>query len=107
MNITVVGGGNIGTQFAVHSAGKGHSVKTFTSNPNRFSKSLFLVDKSDNILKEGEINCIVECTPKLGSILMETAMRLHRGEPVERVIHPEEQVFTDEDDLSRLAPRGY
>ena len=55
MNITVVGGGNIGTQFAVHSAGKGHSVKMFTSNPNRFSKSLFLVDKSDNILKEGEI----------------------------------------------------
>ena len=60
-----------------------------------------------DILKEGRINCIVECTPKLGSILMETAMRLHRGETVERVIHPEEQVFTDEDDLSSLAPRGY
>lgn len=60
-----------------------------------------------DILKEGKINCIVECTPKLGSILMETAVRLKNGEPVERVIHPEEQVFTDEDDLSHLAPRGY
>ena len=60
-----------------------------------------------DILKEGRINCIVECTPKLGSILMETAMKLKKGEPVERLIHPEEQVFTDEMDLSRIAPRGY
>ena len=60
-----------------------------------------------DILKEGKINCIVECTPKLGSILMETALSLKQGEPVERVIHPQEQVFTDEDDLSLLAPRGY
>ena len=60
-----------------------------------------------DILKEGRINCIVECTPKLGSILMETAMKLKKGEPVERLIHPEEQVFTDEMDLSRMAPRGY
>ena len=55
MNITVVGGGNIGTQFAVHSAGKGHSVKMFTSSPDRFAKHLFIVDKSDNIINEGEI----------------------------------------------------
>ena len=60
-----------------------------------------------DILKEGKINCIVECTPKLGGILMETAIRLKAGEKVERVIHPEERVFTDEEDLSRLAPRGY
>lgn len=55
MNITVIGGGNIGTQFAVHSSDKGHSVKMFTSNPSRFSKHLFIVDKSDNVIKEGEI----------------------------------------------------
>lgn len=41
MNITVIGGGNIGTQFAVHSSDKGHSVKMFTSNPSRFSKHAF------------------------------------------------------------------
>lgn len=55
MNITVVGGGNIGTQFAVHSSEKGHCVKMFTSNPDHFSKHLFIVDKSDNVIKEGEI----------------------------------------------------
>jgi simple sugar transport system substrate-binding protein len=38
---------------------------------------------------------------------METAMKLKKGEPVERLIHREEQVFTDEMDLSRIAPRGY
>lgn len=43
MNITVIGGGNIGTQFAVHSSDKGHSVKMFTSNPSRFSKHLFIL----------------------------------------------------------------
>jgi len=55
MNITVVGGGNIGTQFAVHSSEKGHSVKMFTSNPDHFAKHLLIVDKSDNVFKEGEI----------------------------------------------------
>ncbi len=55
MNITVIGGGNIGTQFAVHSSEKGHSVKMFTSNPDHFAKHLFIVDKSDNVIKKGEI----------------------------------------------------
>ena len=60
-----------------------------------------------NILKAGKINCIVECTPLLGDILMETALKLKAGERVERVIHPTERVFSDEEDLSRLEPRGY
>ena len=55
MNITVVGGGNIGTQFAVHSAEKGHSVKVFTSNPKRFAKHLTIVDKAGGIIHEGDI----------------------------------------------------
>lgn len=55
MNITVVGGGNIGTQFAVHSAEKGHSVTMFTSNPSHFSKNLSIVDKAGNVIHEGEL----------------------------------------------------
>ena len=55
MNITVVGGGNIGTQFAVHSAEKGHSVTMFTSNPCHFSKHLSIVDKAGNVIHEGEL----------------------------------------------------
>ena len=60
-----------------------------------------------NVLKEGKINCVVECTPKLGKQLMETALKLKAGESVDAEIHPDEQVFTDEQDLSELAPRGY
>ena len=60
-----------------------------------------------NVLKEGKINCVVECTPKLGKALMETALKLKAGEAVEPVIHPEEEVFSDEQDTSLIAPRGY
>ena len=59
------------------------------------------------LLRAGKINCIVECTPKLGKILMETALKLKAGESVERAIHPTERSFSDYDDLSGLEPRGY
>ena len=55
MDITVVGGGNIGTQFAVHCAEKGHSVRLFTSNPDHFAKHLTIVDKSGAVIHEGDI----------------------------------------------------
>lgn len=60
-----------------------------------------------NVLKEGKINCVVECTPKLGKELMETALKLKNGEYVEAVIHPVEQVFSDEMNVSEIGPRGY
>ena len=60
-----------------------------------------------DVLKQGKINCVVECTPKLGKEVMETAIKLKNGEEVDKVIHPEEKVFTDEQDLSNLEPRGY
>lgn len=60
-----------------------------------------------DVLKSGKINCIVECTPKLGKELMETAIKLKNGEKVESAIHPDEQVFSDELDTSKIAPRGY
>ena len=59
------------------------------------------------VLKQGKINCIVECTPKLGKEVMETVIRLKNGETVEKEIHPDEAVFSDEQDLSNIAPRGY
>lgn len=56
MIITVVGGGNIGTQFAVHCAEKGHSVRIFTSSPEHFAKRLNIVDKSGSTIHEGDID---------------------------------------------------
>ena len=58
-------------------------------------------------LKEGRINCIVECTPELGEPVMAMVDALSRGEEIPKQNHPEETCFTEFDDLSGLAPRGY
>ncbi|MDR1576465.1 MAG: ABC transporter substrate-binding protein [Treponema sp.] len=58
-------------------------------------------------LKRGEVNCVVECNPKQGPDIMSLALRLARGESIPRVIYMNEEVFTEWDDLSSLAPRGY
>lgn len=63
--------------------------------------------KAIDVLKEGKINCVVECTPKLGRELMQTALKLKNGEAVEAVIHPTERFFSDEMDTSKISPRGY
>lgn len=60
-----------------------------------------------DLLKEGKINCVVECTPHLGDIVMEMALRLKNGEEIEKISYPEETVFTEFDDLSAIGPRGY
>jgi len=59
MKITVVGGGNIGTQFAAHSAEKGHAVTVFTSNPSLFGDHLTVVNKAGEVIHEG---CICAAT---------------------------------------------
>ena len=58
-------------------------------------------------LKRGEINCVVECNPKQGPDITRLASRLARKETIPRVIFMEEEVFTEWDDLSNIAPRGY
>ena len=55
MKVTVVGGGNIGTQFAVHFAEKGHDVMIFTSNPQVFETHLCIVNDEGTIIHEGDI----------------------------------------------------
>ena len=61
-----------------------------------------------DLLRQGKINCVIECTPYLGDLVMDAAMRLARGETVSRLIHPKERIFSDYDtDLDQLAPRGY
>ena len=55
MRVTIVGGGNIGTQFAVHIAEKGHEVIVYTSTPELYNGDLFIVDENDNITNKGTI----------------------------------------------------
>ena len=58
-------------------------------------------------LVDGRINCVVECTPDLGDAVMGMVDALVKGESIPKRNYPDETVFTDFDDLSALAPRGY
>ncbi len=53
--IAVIGGGNIGTQFACICAAKGFSVNILSSQPNQFNNTLIIVDEFENTIY-GKIN---------------------------------------------------
>lgn len=55
MNITIVGAGNVGTQFAVHCAEKGHKVTIYGSKPEKISRKLTVVDENDEVIHKGTI----------------------------------------------------
>ena len=55
MRITIAGGGNIGTQFAVHCAEKGHEVTVYTSKPEIYDGHLNIVDDEGFTTHEGDI----------------------------------------------------
>jgi simple sugar transport system substrate-binding protein len=58
-------------------------------------------------LGRGELNCVIECNPNQGPEIMELALTLARGEQIDRLIHVDERVFYEGEDLSTLEPRGY
>jgi simple sugar transport system substrate-binding protein len=61
-----------------------------------------------DLLQEGKINCVVECTPLFGDLIMEFAKKLAAGESIARITYSEERVFSEYDsDLHSLPPRGY
>lgn len=61
-----------------------------------------------DLLKAGKINCVVECTPMLGDMIMDLAQKLAEGKTIARVSHPKELVFSEFDaNMSQIPPRGY
>ena len=60
MNITIVGCGNVGTQFAVHCAAKGHRVSIFSSKPNTICKKLTIVNDEGDVFLSSEMACITD-----------------------------------------------
>ena len=61
-----------------------------------------------DLLKEGKINCVIECKPQIGDMVMELAKKLAAGEEIPRCTYSEERVFTEFDaDLDSIPPRGY
>lgn len=47
--VAVVGGGNVGTQFACISASRGYKVRILCSKPQNFADTLEIVDENDNV----------------------------------------------------------
>ena len=60
MKITIVGGGNIGTQFAVHCAEKQNDVFIYTSTPELFDSCLNIVDDLGATTHEGKIKAATD-----------------------------------------------
>ena len=61
-----------------------------------------------DLLKQGKINCVVECTPLIGDKIMDLAKKLAAGESIPRNTYSDERVFSEFDtDLDSLPPRGY
>ena len=55
----------------------------------------------------GKINCVVECNPNHGQMLMALVKQIARGEPIPRITYNYETVFTEDDNFSKYDPRGY
>ena len=58
-------------------------------------------------LRQGEINCVVECNPNQGPNIIRLASLLAQGETIPRITYMYSRVFTEWDDLSLILPRGY
>ena len=58
MNVTVIGGGNIGTQFAVRCSAHGHKVTVFTSKVGTFLSEVKEVDADGAVVSGGTVDCI-------------------------------------------------
>jgi simple sugar transport system substrate-binding protein len=60
-----------------------------------------------NYLKEGIVNCVIECNPNSGPQVMELAKKIVNGEQVPKHIFITEVVFDEYSDMSAIADRGY
>ena len=60
MNITVIGGGNIGTLMSAEAAYKGHSVTVYTSKPHKWEKCIDVYDSNENLLIRGVMSKITD-----------------------------------------------
>ena len=58
-------------------------------------------------LKAGKINCVVQCTPKLGAAVMALVEDLNEHKDIPKITHPDESVFSDFDDLNDPAVEGF
>jgi galactofuranose transport system substrate-binding protein len=72
--------------------------------------TIISVDATQRIidyLKEGVVNCAIECNPNSGPQVMEIARKIVAGEKVPKHVYVKETVFDEYGDLGAIANRGY
>lgn len=77
------------------------------SNEDLVIISIDAEQESINALKNGKINCVIECNPNLGPSLMELVKDVASGKEIPPVSYMTETIFTENDDFSLYEPRGY
>ena len=84
------------------------SIEQYSVNTrNTIMISVDAEQKSIDALIEGKLNCVVECNPNLGPMLMSLVKQIAEGTPIPRITYNTESVFTEDDDFSLYMPRGY
>jgi ABC-type sugar transport system substrate-binding protein len=63
--------------------------------------------KAFEMMAEGKINCVVECNPLLGPILMQAVREIYEGRTLPKRIVPPESVFTEVLAEKEVANRQY
>ncbi len=88
MNITIIGGGNIGTLMAAEASDKGHAVTVCTSKPDLWKKEIEVYNSDDNLLISTQISKITSsmkdavsgadhiCVTVPGEAFMDAAARM-------------------------------
>jgi len=56
-------------------------------------------------LRDGKINCLVECSPYVGDQLMDLVLKVANNETVPKYSYTKERVYTETDDFSTLPVR--
>lgn len=69
--------------------------------------SIDATQRSINYLKVGLINCVIECNPNSGPLVMELARKVVAGKPVPKRTYIEEARFDEFGAVDAIANRGY
>jgi simple sugar transport system substrate-binding protein len=72
--------------------------------------AIISVDATQRIidyLKEGVVNCVIECNPNSGPQVMDIAKKIVAGEKVPKHVYIKETVFDEYSDFATIANRGY
>lgn len=86
------------------------SMEAHKINPKGYGTIIISIDaeqESIDALVNGKLNCVVECNPNHGQMLMQLVKQVAKGETIPRITYNFETVFTEDDNFSKYDPRGY